>query len=271
MLGQGRLRGRPPSRLSLARLAAGCLAAGSMAAGCVATGGVGDAEALLPSSPFLPAGALTLVALGDSVPAGSACGCRPFPAQAARALGPRAVARNLAHGGLTSRGLLAQLSDPRTRAELARARAVTVTVGANDFDESRADDARCADPQACFAEGLDDLEQTIGRVLGRLGAVVRPGTAVLVTGYWNVFRDGRVGADHGPGYVAASAALTRQVNARLATAADTAGASYVDLYGPFAGSGNVTRLLARDGDHPNARGHRLIADQLVPLLERAAG
>jgi lysophospholipase L1-like esterase len=38
--------------------------------------------------------------------------------------------------------------------------------------------------------------------------------------------------------------------------------TYVSTYKPFKGANgtnNPTRLLASDGDHPNARGHALIA------------
>jgi lysophospholipase L1-like esterase len=39
----------------------------------------------------------------------------------------------------------------------------------------------------------------------------------------------------------------------------------VDIYAPFEGAGdrNPTALLADDGDHPNAAGHRLIAKALL--------
>ncbi len=58
-----------------------------------------------------------------------------------------------------------------------------------------------------------------------------------------------------------------QANDGLRAAAAAGGATYVDLDATFttaAGAGNDrTSLLAADGDHPNAAGHRLIADALV--------
>lgn len=207
-----------------------------------------------------------LVALGDSVPAGTACGCRPYPAQAAGALGPEVTARDLARDGQTSRGLLVQLDEPGTREVLRHAAAVTVTVGANDFDESRVGDPRCAAPSACFSVDLEALSGTLLQVLGAVRALAPTRAPVVVTGYWNVFRDGAVGADHGPAYVRGSDALTREVNARIAAAAAAAGVRYVDVYSAFESTGDVDALLADDGDHPDAQGHRLIADLLAPAL-----
>lgn len=223
-----------------------------------------------PSAQPPPHGTPVLVALGDSVPAGTACACLPFPVRAARALGPTAVARDLARAGEDTPGLIAQLDEPGTTAVLRRARAVTVTIGANDFDEDSADDDRCGDPSACWADELAALRTSVPELLSRLDRLVRPGVPVVVTGYWNVFRDGAVAAARGAAYVRSSAALTDVVNDVLAGAAHEAGAAYVDLAGPFSRSGDVTALLADDGDHPNARGHRLIAEQLVPVLRRRA-
>jgi lysophospholipase L1-like esterase len=92
-------------------------------------------------------------------------------------------------------------------------------------------------------------------------------TAVLVTGYWAVFEDGDVAAAgmSGSGRTTADE-LTRTANAELAVAAHSAGSTYVDLYHPFKGEqaeNDPTPLLAGDGDHPNAAGHRLIARTLL--------
>ena len=51
---------------------------------------------------------------------------------------------------------------------------------------------------------------------------------------------------------------------RPATRAE--GATYVDLVQPFRSAddqGDVSDLLASDGDHPNAQGHAVIARELV--------
>jgi lysophospholipase L1-like esterase len=90
-------------------------------------------------------------------------------------------------------------------------------------------------------------------------------TEVLVTDYWNVFVDGQVGAALGPQYQALSDRVTRQANSAICAGAVQGGGVCVDLYAPFKGDGSQdpTSLLADDGDHPDADGHRTIAEALA--------
>jgi len=200
-----------------------------------------------------------LVVLGDSVAAGTACSCGGFGGSLARVDGSAAL-RNAAAEGQTSAGLLAQLDDPAILSSLRAATMVTVTVGANDFDESLAGTPDCGDLH-CYAATMTGTDSTLGAIATRLRSSTPAGTTIVFTGYWNVFLDGRVGADRGPGYVAASDALTRQFNALVARVATDAGDAYADLYTPFKayGSRDDTALLAPDGDHPDAAGQHLIA------------
>ena len=200
-----------------------------------------------------------LVVLGDSVPAATACNCAGFATDLARSVQP-ALLTNAAEGGMTSAGLLAQLSSPAVMRALSQATVVTVTVGANDFDDELADDPSCVSTP-CYAPTLRSLSTTMGQVATRLNALTRPTTKIILTGYWNVFLDGAVGARHGRNYVATSDALTRQVNAVIAAVAAAGHDHYADLYSPFKGDGSRddTALLAADGDHPDAAGHQLIA------------
>jgi lysophospholipase L1-like esterase len=87
-----------------------------------------------------------------------------------------------------------------------------------------------------------------------------------VTGYWNVFEDGDVGAANGEAYVRDSDGLTLAVNAMIETETHRHGMVYVDLYTPFKDKGNDTTLLATDGDHPSAAGHALITTLLHTAL-----
>ena len=109
-----------------------------------------------------------------------------------------------------------------------------------------------------------DIEQTISAI-HRLRGGRR--TAVLVTGYWNVFEDGAVARRDYPDVgVRATQRLTGLVNDGIRAAADRGGATYVDLSVPFDGprtGGDPTRLLGPDGDHPNAAGQDLIAARLL--------
>lgn len=217
--------------------------------------------------------ALTLVGLGDSVPAGSACGCTPFvdlygTTLAART-GREVRALDLGVPGLTSAGLLATLEPGGSAVQAVRtADVLTVTIGANDLDPSAVTSGACTgDPQACYAPQLAAMTTGLGAVLDRVRALRagRPLT-VQVTGYWDVWKDGAVARALGSRYTSAADRLTRLTNAALARGSAAHGASFVDLYAPFKGTqgdGDDTWLLAPDGDHPDAQGHALIAEQLA--------
>lgn len=203
-----------------------------------------------------------LVVLGDSVPAGWACTCPGFGADLATH--ESAALTNDAVPGLTSQGLLDQLNTPEVITALGSATLVTVTVGANDFLDSRAVDAGCAD-LSCYRPTVAQLANTMGLVMARISALTHPDTKVVLTGYWNVFRDGTVGTQQGTTYVATSDALTRTVNASLARVAAAYEDIYTDLYAPFKGNGTAddTDLLSDDGDHPNTAGQAVIASAIT--------
>ncbi|HEV7195534.1 MAG TPA: GDSL-type esterase/lipase family protein [Pedococcus sp.] len=222
---------------------------------------------------------VVVVGLGDSVTAGSACGCTTFVGLYASMLHQRSgrsvAAANLGEPGLTSTGLSAQLGDPQVRAQLAKATLVVLTIGANDLEplisrwQAAGCDASCVEP-ATAAMGAN-----LSIALSQVSAVVSPKTRVLVTNYWNVFEDGDVGEqDYGKAFHAWSDSVTRSANAHICAAAAAAGDTCVDIYEPFEGAGdrNPTALLAGDGDHPNAAGHQLIAEALIqadPLAQES--
>jgi lysophospholipase L1-like esterase len=147
---------------------------------------------------------------------------------------------------------------------------VLLTIGANDFGDHHDDvtEARCA-PAAgadCVSDELEQVFDNLRRILTRIQALREArATTVLVTGYWNVYEDGEVARQaFPPEGVAATVELTRRVNAVVAAVSASHGAAFVDLFGPFDKRGvGVTRLLAADGDHPNADGHLLIAQALA--------
>jgi len=216
---------------------------------------------------------LRVVGLGDSVTAGSACRCTPFLDLYARTLASRTArtvqARNLGVPGQTSAGLLASLTLPSAASTaVRRADVVTITIGANDLDPEAITGGGCTgDPGACYRDDIVGMARDVGRVLDRIRVLrgSRP-TTLQVTGYWDVWQDGSVGRSNGFRYVSAADILTRLTNAALAGVAAEHGASYVDLFVPFRGpigSDDDTGLLAPDGDHPDARGHLLIATALA--------
>jgi lysophospholipase L1-like esterase len=219
-----------------------------------------------------------VVGLGDSVPSGSQCDCTSYVSLVGQQFGaysgrPSSV-DNLARDGLTTSGLLAQLQLPAVRSAVADADLVMITIGANDFDEESLTVPACqpATALSCYQSALSAQQAELSALLAQVNLVhSRPGTTTIVTGYWNVFLDGRVGRSQGAAYVAASNALTMADNGLIAAVTTAHADTYVDIYTPFKGDGSRddTDLLAPDGDHPNAAGHRLIAQTIVNTLEPA--
>jgi lysophospholipase L1-like esterase len=157
------------------------------------------------------------------------------------------------------------------RAALADADVVVVIMGANDVEATDPSDCDCKDDGSrCYSRDLATLTQNLDRVAAAVNALAtRPGARVLLTGYWNVFLDGSAARARGADYVQVADDVTREVNARISSAAAAHGAVYVDLFTPFRGadgSKDCTALLAADGDHPDAAGHALIARTLLAAL-----
>ncbi|MGW7683009.1 SGNH/GDSL hydrolase family protein [Kribbella sp. NPDC054772] len=218
-----------------------------------------------------PPGAIDVVALGDSVTSGTSCNCSGFPQMYGDLLhartGRNVHVDNLGVGGLDSNGLLQTLNQTNSPTQVATARAsvVLLTIGANDYGDHQKDVTSGQCDTDCVADDFEQLTVNLDRILNRIHSL-RDGlpTTILVTGYWNVFQDGDVAARQYPtsGRVA-SDQLTLRTNAAIAAAAAADDAMYVDIYTPFEHSGNITSLLADDGDHPNAAGHALIAKILL--------
>jgi lysophospholipase L1-like esterase len=212
-----------------------------------------------------------VVGLGDSVTAGSACGCVPFVQRLATLVSARdgvvATATNLGVPGLTTATLADQLGQPGPARSVAGADTVVVTIGANDLSplEERWEAAGCA--TSCIAPVMHSMTLGIAADLARIRELGHAGQRVEVTTYWNVFEDGDVaGQKLGPGFADWSDGVTVSADRAICQAAQTYGDTCVDLYTPFLsadGTRNPTALLSPDGDHPNAAGHDLIARTLL--------
>ena len=224
-----------------------------------------------PSSSTAPP-ALRVVGLGDSVMAGTNCACSGLVEEYADVLARRTDrpvhADNLGDDGAVTDDVLTDLtSDRRTRSVAARADVVVVTIGANDLIPQLQTWRSSGCPRHCFRTAARDVGRNLSRVLRALRAA-RGGRSdhVLVTDYWNVFRDGQVALDSdGRAEHGWSVRVTAAANTAICRAARAAHAVCVDLVKPFKGSGDrdPTPLLADDGDHPNAAGMKAIVAALM--------
>jgi acyl-CoA thioesterase-1 len=201
-------------------------------------------------------GVHTVVTFGDSVPAGTACGCEPFPVLYARA--QHAVSDNLAVAGSTSADLLEQV--PYARSDIASATEVVLMIGANDLAEA-------FDEQSSYPDAAGALRANVVAAITEIERIRR--LPVVVLGYWSVVPDGRVGRQrYGTDGMSDAASATEAANNALREASRRTGATYLPTIAAFhgdRGDQDPTALLAADGDHPDARGHAAIAGLLPPL------
>jgi len=218
-----------------------------------------------------PAEISSVVGLGDSVMAAGNCGCDGIVDAVADSLvasqGHDVARTNFGANGLTAAQLRAELaSDQDLRSVVASADVVVVTIGANDLVPlvgEWSDESGCA--ADCFAPvvgaDLTDVETLISDV-----RTINPGGRILVTGYWNVFEDGQNAP--GEAYREFGDSVTRAFNTDLQDVCRRVEATYVDLYEPFKGAGDVdpTALLAGDADHPNAQGYAVITQAVLAAL-----
>ncbi len=212
-----------------------------------------------------PSSQRSVVGLGDSVTAATACDCAGFLTLYGEQLQSRSniktTTQNFGSVGQATAGLLASLrADPNVKSAVEQADIVVVTIGANDFWY----DPSCA-KLSCYSPQLTSLTSNLAAILSTIHTLGRSAT-VLVTGYWEVWEDGAVGRARGAQFMTTGDELTHQVNAAIRSASARAGARFVDLYAPFhgpAGDQDDTALLAADGDHPSAAGHAVIARALL--------
>jgi lysophospholipase L1-like esterase len=216
----------------------------------------------------------SIVALGDSVPRGTNCDCRPYPPLTADDLaassGRSVTATNDAVAGATTASVLGQLkSDETVIAHVRDATAIEVEVGANDVGYTQS----CGEAVDCYASRLGPLETNLESIVARVHELVSGRKVVVVLlDYWSVWLGGEYATARGPAYVSAAEQMTDRVDSIIKATATATGSSYVDLRAAFKGPDytyDETHFLASDGDHPNAAGHEQIAKAVDAVLDSA--
>lgn len=215
-----------------------------------------------------------VVSLGDSVPTGAQCDCSPFPVLVAADLaapGQRVGLEQLAEDGATSDDVAATVEDHLS--DFSATDVVLLEAGANDV----ADLADGSDPLPDEQQVDAAAAKAVATVSATVDRIVPTGARVVVLDYWAVGLDGTVAdEEYTPAQQAVQDQLTDSFDDQLQAAVDAKGAqvTFVGLRQVFHGddgSLDPTPLLADDGDHPNAKGQRAIADAVLTALssERA--
>ena len=215
----------------------------------------------------------SVVALGDSVPRGTNCDCRPYPELSADELATSSsqtvTATNDAVAGATTAHVLEQLkSDSDVIGDVRSADVVEIEIGANDVGYS----ASCGTSVECYAPRVPAIEKNLRQIVGRTRELTSGHKALVVLlDYWSVWLGGKYAAAKGDAYVAAAEEMTDRVDAVINQTATATGSAYVDLRAAFKGPSytfDETHYLSNDGDHPNAAGHQKISEAAVAVIEK---
>jgi lysophospholipase L1-like esterase len=250
-----------------------CALAGLVAVSLLATACSSTSSTASPATTTAATTQWWVTALGDSVPHGTACNCTPYPQLTAEDLSAstnkKVLAENDAVGGATTSTVLKQLtSDSSVIDNVRKAHVVEIEIGANDVGYS----STCGTNVDCYAPTVPTIQKNLASIVGRVHELTAHKAQLVLLDYWSVWLGGKYAKAKGEAYVAAAEEMTDRVNSVIKSEAKTSGSSYVDLRAAFKGpdySYDETHYLASDGDHPNAAGHKKIAQAAEAVIEKA--
>jgi acyl-CoA thioesterase-1 len=210
----------------------------------------------------------SVVALGDSVPYGTNCDCRPYPLLTGDGLtkstGQTVTVANDAVPGYTTSSVIRQLnSDNAVIDRVRHADVVEIEIGANDVGYGKS----CGTSVDCYTQRIPTVETNLKAIVSRVHELTSGHKMLVVLlGYWSVWLGGKYAVEQGAAYTSAAAQVTHQVNDVMKSTASATGSAFVDLRKAF--KGPDTGYLSSDGDHPNAKGHELIAATAEDVIEK---
>jgi acyl-CoA thioesterase I len=177
------------------------LLAGALSAGCGAGGSPHASGPTSSQASGQTSGtrARSIVALGDSVPRGTNCGCTPYPPLTADAFTSapelHVTATNDSVAGYTTGDVVHQLDAAGdVIAHIEGADAVEVEVGANDVAYT----ASCHTSLTCYTSKVPQVERNLTTIVARVHELTggRPVLVVLLD-YWSVWLGGAYAAEQG--------------------------------------------------------------------------
>lgn len=268
---------KPASSLAKASAGDDPITVKAASIGDPATAAPAPAPPEVPVPVVAPAPApVEVVAMGDSVPSGDNCECESFVSNYVDLLGASTGAPvsldNYAHGAATSASVRSDLRDAGLRRQLAAASTVVIMAGANDYIPAFRSVAAGTATAAIYQQVEDRVADNLSEVITTIKSLhTGPGAVhIAVLDYWNVMKDGDVASRvYNSRKRWAAARATVSANRAIARAIAGTDVTEVSTFTPFkTDSADITSLLAPDGDHPSAAGHRLIAEVLLQALPR---
>jgi lysophospholipase L1-like esterase len=186
------------------------------------------------------------------------------------ATGKTVTATNDSVAGYTTSDVLHQVdSNKSVISRLKSAEAVEIEIGANDVGYSQA----CGTSVDCYAPHVPTMKKNLEAIVKRVQTLSAGHKALIVLlDYWSVWLGGKYAAAKGPAYVAAAEEMTDRVDTAIKSTAADSNSAYVDLRAAFKGPSykyDETHYLSSDGDHPNAAGHKRIAQATDAVIEKA--